>query len=449
MKTAKRPRRAWGWARLLGLGVLVLCLLLAGGYAVATQNAEAGARTAMFLRSVIGDQAVAQLETIVYAIKDTFNQLEARAGLLQAPTPWAEAPIEEPTRHPLPSATPLSAVSPGSDGAQAAQAAITPRPAATATPTPDQAQAAGDAPSTTPEPPTSTPTWTPTATPPWNPTPIDGFTSMKDEGQWQAYIEDGGGQTVAYRTRLFPDRSRLYYAEAVVVAFDLNATRLHFALGKDEPKSLVQVDRTGKIPDEDLKLGHLLAAFNGGFLAQHGSFGAMSNGITLLPPRDGLATIAMYDDGQVKLGAWGREIITDTHLVSWRQNGPLLIDHGQINPETTVGLPRDWGYSVNGETVVWRSALGISADRRTLYYVAGPNLTLPILAKAVAATGAQFAMQLDINDYWVFFCTFYPDAQDPTHIETRELHLVMRYKNRDRYLKGFERDFFYITSANY
>ena len=431
MKSAKKSGRALGWARLLGGVAVVLCLLLAGGYVVATQNAEAGARTAMFLRSVIGDQAVAQLETIVYAIKDTVNQLEARAGLLQAPTPWAEAPIEEPTRPPRPSAT------------------ATLRPAPTATPALKPASAVAGAPSATPEPPTSTPTWTPTVTLPWNPTPIDGFTSMKDEGQWQPYIEDGGGQTVAYRTRLFPDRSRLYYAEAVVVAFDLNATRLHFALGKDEPKSPVQVERTGKIPDEDLKLGHLLAAFNGGFLAQHGSFGAMSNGITVMPPRDKLATIAMYDDGQVKLGAWGREIITDTHLVSWRQNGPLLIDNGQINPETTVGLPRDWGYSVNGETVVWRSALGISADRRTLYYVAGPNLTLPILAKAMAATGAQFAMQLDINDYWVFFCTFYPDAQDPTHIETRELHLVMRYKNRDRYLKGFERDFFYITSANY
>ena len=428
MKNAKSGR-ALGWARVLGAVVVVLVLLAAGGYFVATQNAEAGAKTAMFLRSIIGDQAVAQLETIVYAIKDKLNQVEAQAGLLQAPTPWAEAPIEEPTRPPLPSAT------------------ATPRPAAT--PTLNPASAMADGPTATPEPPTSTPTLAPTATPPWDPTPIDGFTSMKDEGQWQAYIQDGNGQTVAYRTRLFPDLTRLYFAEADVVAFDLTATRLHFALGIDEPKSPVQVERTGKIPDADLKLGHLLAAFNGGFLAQHGAFGSMSNGVTVLPPRDGLATVAMYDDGQVRLGAWGRDIITDTHLVSWRQNGPLLIDNGKINPETTVGLPRDWGYSVNGETVVWRSALGISADRRTLYYIAGPNLTLPILAKAMAATGAQFAMQLDINDYWVFFCTFYPNPQDASQIRTRELHLVMRYKNRDRYLKGFERDFFYVTSASY
>jgi hypothetical protein len=426
MKNVK-SRRALGWARLLGIVAVVLVLALVGGYMVATQNAEVGAKAAMVLRSVIGDQAVAQLESMVYAVKDTFNQAEAQAGLLQAPTDWADVPTELPSRTPAPSATP------------------TPRPVVTPTPTSNATEPVAAGPSATAEP----ATLEPTATEPWNPPPMKGFTSMKDEGQWQPYIQDGTGQTVAYRTRLFPDLKRLYYAEAIVVAFDLSAVRLNFALGKDEPKSSVQVDRPGKIPDADLKLGHLLAAFNGGFLAQHGAFGAMSNGVMVLPAREGLGTVAMYDDGQVKIGAWGRDIITDTHLVSWRQNGPLLIDNGQINPQTTVGLPRDWGYSVNGETVVWRSALGISPDRRTLYYLAGPNLTLPILAKAMANTGAQFAMQMDINDYWVFFCTFYPNAKDPSHIETRELHLVMRYKNRDRYLLGYERDFFYVTAVNY
>jgi hypothetical protein len=66
----------------------------------------------------------------------------------------------------------------------------------------------------------------------------------------------------------------------------------------------------------------------------------------------------------------------------------------------------------------------------------------------MADTGAQYAMQLDINDYWVFFCTFSPDEQDPSRIKTWALHQVMRFKNRDRYLNGFERDFFYVTSRS-
>ena len=428
MKLKQAGRKLWsGWGRvaagLIGLAVVVAV----GGYGVATQFPEVGANAAMLLRGIIGDQAVAQLEMMVYAVEDSAHHLELQAGIAQVPTPWEALPTLPPSptrptatpRPPTATPTPAPSVGPASTGPTAA-------PATTEPPTP-----------------------LPTDAVAWNPTPIPGFTSLKDEGQWQAYIQDGTGQTVAYRTRLFPDLQRLYYAEAVVVAINLDATRLHFELGTDEPKSSVIVDRPGKIPSEDLKIGHLLAAFNGGFLAEHGAFGAMSNGVVVLPPRDNLATVAMYDDGRVRLGAWGRDIITDTHIVSWRQNGPLLIDNGQINPETTIGLPRDWGYSVHGETVIWRSALGISADRRTLYYVAGPNLTLPALAAAMAATGAQYAMQLDINDYWVFFCTFYPNANDPSHIETWALHQVMQFKNRDRYLNGFERDFFYLTSAVY
>jgi hypothetical protein len=431
MKSEKsRPASRPGCGRVAAAAAGLVILVLVGGYVVATQFPEAGANAAMGLRRLIGDQAVAQLEMAVYAIEDTLHQWEARVGLSQASTPWAELPTQ--ARQPTLVNT-------------ATAPAITP----TATPTPTaspQATASGPTlPPATAEP--ATPTPTPTM--PWSLTPLAPYTSMKDEGQWQGYIQDGSGQTVVYRTRLFPDRKRLYYAEAIVVAFNLDATRLHFVLGKDEPKASlsVKIDRPGKIPSEDLKIGRLLAAFNGGFLAEHGAFGAMAQGVTILPPREGLATVAIYDDGHIKLGAWGRDIITDTHIVAWRQNGPLLIDNGQINPQTTVGLPRDWGYSVGGETVIWRSALGLSADRRTLYYVAGPNLTLPMLASAVAATGAQYAMQLDINDYWVFFCTFYPNEQDPGHIETWALHQVMRYKNRDRYLNGFERDFFYVTSA--
>ncbi len=432
MKTRKSGAARWGCGRIL-LGLVGLAgLVLAGGYVTATQFPEVGANAAMLLRRIVGDQAVAQLETAVYAIEDTLHQWEAQVGLARASTPWAEAP----TQLPKPASTTPATATPAPS-----------LPAATPTPAESTQPTAGTPalPTATPRPPSATPA--PTLL--WSPTPLAPFTAMKGEGQWQSYIQDGAGQTVAYRTRLFPDLKRLYYAEAIVVAFNLDATRLNFELGKDEPKSPVAVDRPGKIPAEDLKLGHLLAAFNGGFLAEHGAFGAMAQGVVVLPPREGLGTVAIYKDGQVRLGAWGRDIVTDTQLVAWRQNGPLLIDNGQINPETTIGLPRDWGYSVGGETVIWRSALGLSADRRTLYYVAGPNLTLPILAKAVATTGAEFAMQLDINDYWVFFCTFYPNESDPAQIETWALHQVMRYKNRDRYLNGFERDFFYITSANY
>ena len=80
-----KSKRGWGCARLLGGVVLGLGLVLVGGYAVATQNPEVGAKAAMVLRSIIGDQAVAQLETVVYAIKDTFNQARRRPVCFRRP----------------------------------------------------------------------------------------------------------------------------------------------------------------------------------------------------------------------------------------------------------------------------------------------------------------------------------------------------------------------------
>lgn len=56
---------------------------------------------------------------------------------------------------------------------------------------------------------------------------------------------------------------------------DLGRTRLHFFLGSKEPASPQSIDRSGQIPDADLKTGILLAAFNGGFKANQGQFGGM------------------------------------------------------------------------------------------------------------------------------------------------------------------------------
>ena len=58
------------------------------------------------------------------------------------------------------------------------------------------------------------------------------------------------GRAVAYRTFLQPDATRPY-ALISIVAFDLEATRLPFVLGLEEPASPVVVRRSGVIPQAD------------------------------------------------------------------------------------------------------------------------------------------------------------------------------------------------------
>lgn len=283
----------------------------------------------------------------------------------------------------------------------------------------------------------------PTSSPPvWQPSSLTPLGKLPGEGQWSPYLQATDGQTtLAYRTFFQPDPQRPYSIPAIV-AFDLRATRLHFVLGTDEPKSVSpQPSRTGAIPAADLQPGVLLATFNGGFKARHGQYGAMADGLTALSAIDGLATVAMYANGQVHIGEWGKDIKDSPDLVAWRQNGKMLIHNGQINPETAQ--PAGWGATIKGDTITWRSALGLSADGYTLYYVAGLELNAATLAKVMAQTGAAEALELDVNSFWVHFAAI---RSNGSSLVAEPLLDAMKLQ-ADRYLKSYSRDFFYVTTV--
>jgi len=275
----------------------------------------------------------------------------------------------------------------------------------------------------------------------WLPPAATVIGNKKNEAQWQPFIS-AKSRVVAYRTLIAPDLQRPY-AFAAVIAFDLENTRLHFLLGTQEPKSDIQLLRTGRIPEDDRKAGWLLAAFNGGFKAEHGHFGVMVNGITVIPAQENLGTVGLYSDGKVRMGLLCKEIPETPDLLVWRQNGPLIIQNGEINPLTNSNDPKDWGYVVSSDTATYRSALAISKDGRTLYFVVGPDLILPALAKALVAVQAYQAIQLDINNFWAHFESF-----TTVGTELKAIPLLDFMKNVDdqRFLGSYLRDYFYVTA---
>jgi hypothetical protein len=279
----------------------------------------------------------------------------------------------------------------------------------------------------------------PSAWPPVGLTPLGGY---PEEGVWSAYIQDSQGDIVGYRTFLQPDPARPYTLVAVV-AIDLTHTHLHFVLGTTEPAGTNTAPRSGAIPPADRAANVLLAAFNGGFKARHGQFGAMADGITALPPRDGLGTLAIYESGRVGLGEWGTEITLTPDMVAYRQNGPLVIQQGRINPRIYNNSPQDWGYTVNDVSPTVRSGIGLSADEKTFFYFCGPSLSMEALAKVMQASGAWHAIQLDINNYWTLFVKFQPNG---SKLIPEPLLPKLMVSNVERYLWNYSRDYFYITS---
>lgn len=426
-----RSKRRRVLAAVLGC-VSVLAL---AGYAARGQTPAAMAYGADVLRGIIGDQAVAQLENLVYRTQDKLNQSAYNLGADQPAAPWATtapnvAAAVTPTEPLAPD--PATPTPPAGHGGSLARSGPVSSPTS---PAPTSAVVL-----ITSEPGPTATAWPPplVAAPG---VPLAALEALPGAGQWAPYLLGPSGQTVAARTFIQPDPER-QYAVVAIVAFNLTQSRLHFVLGTNEPYSEVPLTRTGFIPPQDSLPGVLLATFNGGFKARHGHSGAMVDGVTVLPPRPGFATVAMYADGHVRIGSWGVTLTESRDILAWRQNGPLIIQDGQINPHTLDAAPQDWGYSLDGNTTVWRSGLGLSADGQTLYYVAGPHLTMPALATVLAATGAAQAMQLDINNFWVHF-----DAIQAAGDKLQAVPLVDGMNNGvGRYLEGYSRDFFYITA---
>jgi hypothetical protein len=414
-RMSTQPRRRISGFLGIALGLLLVgCFLFIGlPYLAVNVWPGIGAQAVDLARGILGDPLVSQIENVVLQSQDAFKQWEYRdLGARPAAPALVEAPAF-PTARPTKAAPPSTAVPPTSS-------------LATSTPPPT---------------PISTPSLSPTPTS-WAPPQVAVSDPDVSEGTWAPYLWDLTGQAVADLTSFHPDPERLY-AYVVVVAFDLQHTQLHFVLGFDEPASTILVLRSGRIPSQDLKVGHLLAAFNGGFKAQHGHFGVMADGTTLIPPIPGMGTVGIDDSGRVQIGIWGKDIVSSPHWVAWRQNGPLIVQDGQVNPLTAHPDPKVWGYIVYGDTATYRSALGLSPDGEILYYAAGPSLTLPVLAHAMQAVGAAQAMQLDINAYWVHFEAFRADGDTLTAVPLLD---TMKGIGEHRFLTGSSRDYFYVTT---
>ncbi len=226
------------------------------------------------------------------------------------------------------------------------------------------------------------------------------------------------------------------YAQVDLVWIDTGQTQLKLVPGTTEPRAIDGTRGAGVIPPDVQSSGKLLAAWNGGFLTINGAYGMMVDRHVILPARDGLAALAQYADGHMQIGVWGQDIQLTPDLVSFRQNGPILIDHGVVNQNGLLA----WGASVSGGTHVWRSGIGLTADG-ALIYAAGNWLDAQTLGQALQRAGAVEAMELDVNAWHVFFFTYAPTLQGPV---ATKLDAAMPGPS-SLYLTPYNRDFMYLT----
>jgi hypothetical protein len=268
----------------------------------------------------------------------------------------------------------------------------------------------------------------------------------KTDGQWIA-IDDAerpGEPPVFYKTIVHPDKRRSFAAVAVV-AIDLAHVGLTLVPGTVEPASTVlpRAQRPGVVPND--QLADLVAAFNGGFKAEHGHFGMMIDGVTLLPPRDTSCTIGLYQDGSLKIRTYPALADSLGDLRAYRQTPPCLLEEGQLNNRLlTAENTRGWGAAVGGDTVIRRSALGLDADGKTLFYGLGVSVTATSLARAMQAAGAENAAQLDVNAIYPRFLFYAHPAGELPKVDGALIPDI-EFAAHEYVGPPETRDFFFVT----
>jgi Phosphodiester glycosidase len=411
-----KPRRR-RWPRIIFVIGLFVVLLLGGLVAIPVLSPATGAALADDLRAIFGPEFVAQLESASFRIQDTVNRARYQASGGQSQLNWDQNTVTTTLQIKRPTKTAPTA-----------------------------------APKTTGNKPGITVTLQPTLVATLQPLAQADYTVVTAPSpanlEWQLYGPLVNGEPVMARSFVQPDPDRPY-AQAAVVRIDLSQIQLHLMPGTVEPvaaKPIPGFRRPGTIPAADQSPDALLAAFNGGFKAVHGHYGMMVDGTTLITPTDGLATIALQNDGTLQIGEWGRDITTTDNLVWYRQNCPLLVDEGQINPHVDDENRKEWGYTVKNLDTTWRSGVGITQDGQYLIYAAGNSLTVRSLAQALQQAGAYYAMQTDIDGFYTRFVTYRPnDNSKATYPLVADKLLKEMSGDPELFLHPYDRDFFYVT----
>ncbi len=281
----------------------------------------------------------------------------------------------------------------------AARSTTTVKPSSTTTPRPARAPTPGGRRTGTP------------GSPLPNPAPLAPFSAPATaEGVWSPAGRMVGGVPAVYETTLVPPGGS---QPAGIAWMD---TRLLSALLYSGSKSPGGGPYRYTAPIQPAEAASVVAAFNGGFVMNVAGGGYYTEGSMIDPLVPGAASLVIYSDGSVNVGAWGSDVAMTPSVVSVRQNLVPLVAAGQPTPQAASPNWQAWGdtcgatscsAAVPGIEQQWRSGVGVTADG-ALVYATGPALDPLQLAQLLVRAGVERGMQLDINPNWTVLVTYDP-----------------------------------------
>ncbi len=266
------------------------------------------------------------------------------------------------------------------------------------------------------------------------------FSPFLNDGIWKIVKTNAyPGEEVIAKTFIRPDITRPY-AQVTLVKIDMQKIAIGTEAGTYYPGGIYKMYGPGIVPQTIQKENKLVAIFNGGFQARDGQYGMIVGKRVYVPLRENIPLLIITSDGGAKFMDYtGQRIDQGGDIAAIRQNGPYLIKNGVITSFNEGGLDT-WGRTVTNSMYTWRSGLGIT-KKGNLIYAAGNSLLPQTLALALQDAGAINAIQLDINPFWVRFISYQTIGGGKY---TFQPLLKSMPDTGNAYLKGYNKDFFYL-----
>jgi hypothetical protein len=237
-----------------------------------------------------------------------------------------------------------------------------------------------------------------------------GSSPATGEGVWRAAGRRVRGVPAVFETTLVPPGGS---QTAGIAWMDTHLLRARLYSGSQSPGG---GPYRYTAPVQPASARRLVAAFNGGFKMDAAEGGYYTEGRMINPFRRGAASLVIYADGAVNVGAWGTDVSMTSDVVAVRQNLLPLVADGRPTPLAASTDWQAWGNtcgasscaaSVPGIEHQWRSAVGVTSDG-ALVYAQGPALAPFQLADLLVQAGVVRGMELDINPDWPIFATYEP-----------------------------------------
>jgi hypothetical protein len=210
-------------------------------------------------------------------------------------------------------------------------------------------------------------------------------------------------------------------------------------------------------PIQQRSARYLVAAFNGGFKMNAARGGYYTEGRMVDPLRRRAASLVIYADGSVNVGAWGSDVGMTPEVAAVRQNLVPLVAGGRPTPRAKSAHWQAWGntcgasscaHSVPGIEHQWRSGLGVTTAG-ALVYVQGPALDPLQLASLLARAGVVRGMELDINPSWPVFATYDPVSQHALAAPSNGHLLTATMRSPDTFFEpSWARDFVTMSARH-